>query len=155
MKFAVRILAVLAFASALFAVDVTPGTWKLNVSKSKSAPNRPLAKAVTAVVVAQGDNYEVTITGTDPDGKTISQKYLWPMKGGPISYIEGAPPAGVSTTVKSIDDYTSDNTTTRDGKEVQTIHNVVSRNGKTLRRTLKGIDPQGKSYKTLEVYDKQ
>ena len=155
MKLAIRILAVLAFASALFAADLNPGTWKLNVSKSKSTPNRPLPKAETAVVVAQGDHYEVIVSGTEADGRALSVKYDQPMKGGRLSYSEGGPPAGASTNAKRVDDYTIDFTTTRDGKDLQTIHSVIRRDGKTLRRTARGIDPQGKSYKRSEVWDKE
>ena len=155
MKLAVRTLTALAFASALFAADLNPGVWKLNVSKSKSTPNRPLPKTGTAVVTAQGDHYEVITTGTEADGRAISAKFDWPMKGGPLSYSEGGPPAGASTNAKRVDDYTTDFTTTRDGKDLETIHSVISRDGKTLRRTARGTDRQGKSYESSQVWEKE
>jgi hypothetical protein len=85
----------------------------------------------------------------------MAVKYTFPKKGGPIAYTEGGPPSGVSTTVKRTDDYTTDSTTTQDGKVISTVHTVVSKDGKTLTRTVKGIDAQGNPVDRVEVYDRQ
>jgi hypothetical protein len=42
-----------------------------------------------------------------------------------------------------------------EGKQIATMHKVVSKDGKTLRITIKGIDPQGKPFEELRVYDRQ
>ena len=57
--------------------------------------------------------------------------------------------------MKRADEYTLDFTTARDGKDVQTMRVAVSRDGRTMQRTVKGTDPQGKSFEVLEVYDRQ
>jgi hypothetical protein len=153
MKLTIRALAALAFAGALFAADPVAGTWTLNTSKSKPAPGLAFPAAATAMIVAQGDIYEISGTQEYADGRTVSAKITVPIKGGPIANPEAVP--GVSTSMKRADEYTLNFTTARDGKDVQTMRVAVSRDGKTMQRTIKGTDPQGKSFEVLEVYDRQ
>jgi hypothetical protein len=143
----------LGLVGSLLAADPFVGTFKLNLAASKWPSSPP--KELTAVYASQGDGYLVTRMGTDADGKPISLKYTFPKKGGPVAATEGGPPSGVSTTVKKTDDYTTDGTTTQDGKVIQTVHTVVSKDGKTLTRTVKGIDAQGNPVDRVEVYDRQ
>ena len=112
-------------------------------------------KELTVVVALQGDGYLVTGTGTDADGKPTAVKYTFPKNGGPIVYSEGGPPSGISTTLKKTDDYTLDGTTMQDGKVIQTVHSVLSKDGKTATRTVKGTDAQGNRIDRVEVYDRQ
>jgi hypothetical protein len=143
----------LGLVGSLLAADPFVGTFKLNLAESKW-PSSPL-KELTIVVSSQGDEYLVTGTGTDAAGKPISVKYTFPKKGGPVTYTEGGPPSGISTTIKKTDDYTLDSTTTQDGKVISTTHYVVSKDGKTSTRTVKGTDAQGNSFDRVEVYDRQ
>jgi hypothetical protein len=85
----------------------------------------------------------------------MAVKYTFPKKGGPVAYTEGGPPSGTSTTVKKTEDYTLDSTTTQDGKVIATAHTVVSKDGKTSTRTVKGTDAQGNTVERVEVYDRQ
>jgi hypothetical protein len=153
MKLTLRALAALAFAGALFAADPVAGTWTLNTSKSKPALGLAFPAAATAMIVAQGDIYEISGTQVYADGRTVSAKITVPINGGPIANPEAVP--GVSTSMKRADEYTLDFTTARDGKDVQTMRVAVSRDGRTMQRTVKGTDPQGKSFEVLEVYDRQ
>src|SRR5579862_8130754 len=91
-----------------------PGTWKLNVAKSKPSPR--LSKESTAVVEERGNDFSVTVTGIGADGKPFSEKYTYPKKGGPVNFSEGGPRNDVSVVCKIIDDHTWENTQTRDGK---------------------------------------
>jgi hypothetical protein len=134
------------------AADPFVGTFKLNLAASKWPSSPP--KELTAVVASQGDDYLVTRTGTDADGKPISLKYTYPKKGGPVAVTEGAQ-SGASATTKKTDDYTWDATIMQDGKVIQTVHTVMSKDGKTLTRTIKGTDAQGKTVDHVEVYDRQ
>jgi hypothetical protein len=143
----------LGLVGSLWAADPFVGTFKLNLAASKWPSSPP--KELTAVVASQGDDYLVTRTGTDADGKPISLKYTYPKKGGPVAVTEGGPQSGTSATVKKTDDYTSDGTIMQDGKVIQAVHTVVSKDGKTLTRTIKGTDAQGKPVDRVEVYDRQ
>jgi hypothetical protein len=80
-------------------------------------------------------------------------KYTLPLKGGAVSYTEGAPP--VTATTKRVNANTIDSTSSLNGKEVGTTHSVVSADGKTLTRAVKGVDAQGKPFHNTEVYDRQ
>ena len=147
-------LTLLSFTGTVLAADVFSGTWKLNVAKSKFAAGTEV-KEVTVVVAEQGANLEVAATGTTGDGKPISVKYTIPVKGGAVSYTEGAPPSGATATVKRVNASTIDSTSSLNGKEVGSTHTVVSDDGKTLTRVVKGVDAQGKAFQNTEVYERQ
>ena len=147
-------LAVLSFVGLLWAADAFTGTWKMNVAKSTFAKGKEV-KELTATVVEQGDNAMVTVKGTGGDGKAISVKYTASLKGGPITYTEGGPPAGTSVVSKRVNPNTLDSTSTMNGKQVGTSHAVVSADGKTLTLTRKGVDDKGKAVEGLEVYNRQ
>ena len=143
----------LGLVGSLLAADPFVGTFKLNLAKSKWPSSPP--KELTVVVASQGDDYLVTGTGTDADGKPTAVKYTFPKKGGPIAYTEGGPPSGTSETIKKIDDYTLNGTYTRGGKVVETVHVLVTKDGKTVTATVKGTDAQGNPLDHVEVYDRQ
>ncbi len=144
-------LALLAFATPLFASDPYVGTWTLNQAKTKyvtgSAP-----KDVTVVVVQQGKNYLVTATGAGSDGSPIAVKYTIPVSGGSGTVQQGNFDAVMS---KRIDAYTRDNTFMKDGKELRTRHQVVSKDGKTMTSTVKGVDSAGNPVEGDDVFDKK
>jgi hypothetical protein len=142
-------LSLFLLAGSLFAADPFVGTWKLNVAKSKHGGGPLPAAKEEAIVVAVADGqFTVTVTGTAVDGSPISMKYTVPRTGGPVQFLEGGPPpgSGIASTLakRKADSNTVDSTDTKDGKVSETSHTVVSADGKSLRGTAKGIDPQGK-----------
>jgi hypothetical protein len=147
-------LTLVCFTGALLAADVFTGTWKLNVAKSKFATGTE-PKDITAVVAEQGANLAVTVKGTAGDGKPISVKYTVPVKGGAVSYTEGAPATGATVMAKRPNASTMDSASSVNGKEVGSTHAVVSADGKTLTRVVKGMDAQGKAFQNTEVYERQ
>jgi hypothetical protein len=147
-------LTLVSFSGVLLAADVFTGTWKLNVAKSKFAAGTE-AKEVTAVIAEQGANLEVTVKGTAGDGKPIAVKYTFPAKGGAVSYTEGAPATGATVTAKRVNPNTIDSASSLNGKEVGSTHAVVSADGKTVTRVVKGMDAQGKAFQNTEVYERQ
>lgn len=147
-------LALVGFTGTLLAADAFTGTWKLNVAKSKFAPGTEV-KELTAVVAEEGENLMVTVKGTSGDGTPVSIKYSLPMKGGAVSYSEGAPTTGATASAKRVNATTIDGTNSLNGKQVGSTHSVVSADGKTLTRVVKGMDAQGKPFQNTEVYEKQ
>ena len=147
-------LAVLSSIGLLWAADAFTGTWKMNVAKSTFAKGKEV-KELTATVVEQGANAMVTAKGTGADGKAISTKYSAPLKGGPVTYTEGGPPAGPTVVGKRVDANTLDSTATMNGKQVGTTHAVVSADGQTLTLTRTGVDEKGKATKGVEVLTRQ
>ena len=145
------LIVILAVAIPLFAADLFVGTWKLDPAKSKyTAGSAP--KDVTLVIEEQGDNYQVTATGSYADGSPISVKYTVPKAGGTGTAQEGP---FDNVTSKRISARARENTYSKDGK--QTISRLidVSQDGKTMRITVKGIDPQGKPLTGTDVLNKQ
>jgi hypothetical protein len=152
-----------AFSSASLALFVSPllaqndpwvGTWKLNVAKSRytgtSAP-----KSETRTIVAQGDGYQVTYKGIAADGSRISYS-LTSNFDGKDSPISGTAPFGADTiATKRVDPYTITSVIKKAGKEIRTVVNVVSKDGKVTTQTGKGTNEQGQPISYKAVWDRQ
>jgi hypothetical protein len=148
--YVIAMLAV-ALATPLFAADPFAGTWKLDPAKSNyTAGSAP--KDVTLVVEEQADNYQVTATGTYADGSPISVKYTIP-KGGGTGTVQDGPFDAVTS--KRVSARARENTYTKNGKQTMSRRVVVSRDGKTLRNTVKGTGPQGTPVAGVDVFNKQ
>lgn len=145
-------LVLLAFATPLLAAD-NPfvGTWTRNAAKSKYTTGAQ-PKSVTIVIEQQGDNLQVTATGTGSDGTPVSVKYTVPIKGG-----AGTVQAGDfdAISAKQISANVRENTYSKDGKEIRTRRQMVSKDGKTMTSTIKGTGTDGKPAAGTDVYDKQ
>jgi hypothetical protein len=156
MRKAMLLLAVLGLVGSLWAADPNVGTWKLNLAKSKLPPSAEAPpKEETQVVQEVGDEMQVTVTGIRTDGSSISSKHSNPKNGGVVTYQQGAPPAAYSaiyTLIAPGDSYT---TIMQDGKQIAVVHAVVSKDGKTNRWTITGMDAKGKPIEGLEIWDKQ
>ena len=148
------LFAMLAFASTLFAADPFVGTWKLDPSKSKHSGSAPNAKEATIVIEEQGDNYQVTVTGTNSDDSPLSVKYTVPIKGG-TGQVEASGDVFDAVSSKRIKSNQRENTYMKGGKNTGTRRSVVSKDGKTLTNTFKGIDAQGNPVTSIQVFDKQ
>ena len=143
--------ALFAVAGTLYAADPFEGTWKLNPAKSKFTEGAA-PKEETIVVALQGDDYLVTLTGTDATGKPISTKYSAPINGGEGKILDG-PYDAISS--KHIDSNTREVTLMKGGKEVRSSHGVVAKDGKSIRLTVKATDADGKPIVGTIVFDKQ
>jgi alkanesulfonate monooxygenase SsuD/methylene tetrahydromethanopterin reductase-like flavin-dependent oxidoreductase (luciferase family) len=155
MRKVMLLLAVLGLVGSLWGADPSVGTWKLNIAKSKSAPSTEAAvKEEMAVIREVGDQWEITFTGKRVDGSSISIKASRPKQGGVVKFLTGGSEGEQSfdTVVARGDWY---HTSLRNGKQVEVIHGIVSKDGKTMRQITKGTDAQGKAYETVEVYEKQ
>jgi hypothetical protein len=151
MRKLISALALFAFAGALFGETPFAGTWKLDSAKTKYTAGQP-PKDVTIVIEEQGDNLLVTGTGTNSDGSPLSVKYTVPTNGGEAK-IESGP--WDSITSKRINANERENHYSKNGKEVSTRRIVVAKNGKTMRSTVKGMNPTGDTVAGTDVFQKQ
>ena len=129
------------------------GTWKLNVAKSKFTGRQP--KSETRTEVAQGDGFKVTYEGIAADGSPISWGYTTNLDGkdAPIS---GRQPNGVDTVaVTRVDANTRTAVEKKAGKTLYTVRGVVSKDGKILTQTGKGMNGEGQPISYTAVWDKQ
>jgi hypothetical protein len=145
------LLILLVFATPLFAADPFAGTWTLNTAKTKYTTGTP-AKNATLVIEEQGTNLQTTVTGTSSDGSPISAKFTVPISGGKGTVQEGD---FNGITSKRVSANVRDNSYTKDGKEIRTRHIVISKDGKTMKTKVKGMNPGGNQVEGTDVYDKQ
>ena len=158
MKKAMLFLTMFGCACFAWAVHPFAGTWKLNVAKSKPAAGQTIpVKEMTVICKEVGTDLETVFTGTGPDGKPFEYKFTNPQLGGVL----GAGPAAQSPAEASFIVITVMNpsdiygTSIEKGKQVEVSHTVVSRDGKTMTRTVKGMNAQGKTTESLQVFEKQ
>ena len=152
----------LAFGCLLFGADnAFVGTWKMNAAKSSAMQfdngkliKKSEIKDSVLTVTVEGDTTTVRGHGTT-GGQSSSLALTMPTAGGPLSYTEGAPPAGIADTLKTIDDRTEEIISTMNGKVVLNTRVAVSANHKTMTLTESGMDEKGKPFKTVAVYDRQ
>ena len=133
------------------------GTWKLNAAASKYTTG-VAPKEITATIQMLGDQDQVTENGTAADGSHISLKYAFPDKGGPGKVLAGgnlakSPFDGVSG--KRIEDDTFEVSFMKRGKEMLQNQFVVSKDGKTLRETVRGFVPLGNPVSGVLVWERQ
>jgi len=127
------------------------GTWKLNPAKCKFTAGAP-PKEETFTVQLVGDHDQMTANGTAADGSAISLKFEVPAKGG-VGKILAGPFDGISA--KMIDENAMKTSYMKGGKEIRTNQTTVSKDGKTMRVTIKGTDAQGKPAAGVLVFEKQ
>jgi hypothetical protein len=143
--------AVCLFSAALVAADNPfAGTWKLNTSESKSAPGTAL-KELTVTFEPVGDQWKRVATGIDADGKPINQNstIAWDGKDHPIDE------PGITVAVTQVNDRTLNARVKREGAVIDSIHAVISKNGKTMTVSEKGQDQNGRKLDNVEVFEKQ
>ena len=152
----VSVLALSLVASGTLLAQENPfvGTWKLNVAKSKFAGSQP-PKSETRSEVAKGSGETVTYEGIAADGSPISYSYTTNLDGkdAPIS---GTHPFGSDTlAVTRVDANTRTVVEKKTGKTLFTARGTVSKDGKTLTQTFKGVNGEGQPINVTTVWDKQ
>src|SRR5262245_19862383 len=152
----VAFLAMCLFAtsslSSFAQTDPIIGTWKLNLAKSKFSPGPP-PKSQTLTYEAVGQGYKVTNKGTDAEGKPIDSQFTANFDG--KDYPVSGNPDYDMTTLKRIDAYKTESTKKKAGKVVVTTIRVVSKDGKTLTITEKGVNAKGEKFSSIVVFEKQ
>jgi hypothetical protein len=152
------IATVLAVSSALGqqgGKDVWLGTWKLNVEKSKADPADLLPKSQTLRIEnVPGGGQRHTTDAVSLDGKPLHSERTFTSDGADVP-VEGAG-AGVTNSLRRVDDHSFKITVKRDGKVMFNARAVVSSDGKTLTTTLTGTPADGrKASSAVYVYEKQ
>src|SRR4051812_43176582 len=132
------------------------GTWKLDPAKSKlTTYPKSIKESTVTIREVPPQAMEVAIKGTAVDGTSVSRRWTTAVDGGPTTYLEGGPPAGVSESTTVTGDKVRDTTMTRDGKTLATMHIVLSEDGKSMTTRTKGVTVDGQPLDTSGFYDKQ
>ena len=154
------LLAVFGLAGSLWAADPIVGTWKLNLKKSKISPNGPaiqkeqIPKEMTETYrELSNGRIELTVKDTAIDGSSEMSVFTYPIQGGIVEVKNGDTSRSyVQTRIAPGEWYV---TVLEDGKQIRTRHKKISKDGKTMRQTYRGLYYEGKPFELLQVFDKQ
>ena len=131
------------------------GKWKINLAKTKyNAGTAPKNQVITYQMV--GDALRLTAEIDNAQGhqtNTYTAKYDG--KDYPFTSSAKDAVAGQTVRLKRIDANTTQRTTYFNGKQIGTVTEVVSKDGKTLTRTQKGVNVQGQPIDNVQLLDKQ
>jgi hypothetical protein len=151
MRKVLLVLAFCGFAASLWAADPFVGTWKMNPTKSTFI-GQPVNN-YTVIIEAQGNGLKLIQDRVEADGKVTHIEFTakydgkdYPLTGNPdadtVSYTK--PNANTTEYVYK-----------KNGKEVYDGRAVVSKDGKTMTRTLKGKNAQGQDFTYSMFLEKQ
>ena len=150
------LMTLVVLSMTLWATDSSIGTWKRNIEKSKANPpnNNPITNN-TMVREANGpDGVKVTNTGLRKDGAQVKWSYTAKYDGKEVAVVGDAP--FDMLTLKQIDAHSYAQSARKKGGKYNTTGRVViSKDGKTLTLTTKGMNADGQPYSQTIVYDKQ
>jgi hypothetical protein len=132
--------------------DQWVGTWKLDAAKSKFSP-APGPKSITVVVAKAGAGLKFTATSVGADGQTTTSEYTSMLDGKDVAVTGSADYDMVS--VKMLNPTTRHMVRKKGGKEVQTVHSVLSKDGKHYTSTMTGTNAKGQKVSSTVVFDKQ
>jgi hypothetical protein len=136
--------------------DPQIGTWELNLAKSTFSPGPPPRKQ-TLTYQAQGHGLTAVLLlqGVDAAGKPIN-----PDASNLVITFDGkdhpTPSANYEVSAwKRVSANEYEVTRKRTGRVVLTSTHIVSKDGKTMTITTKGVDANGHPIDNIRVYDKQ
>ena len=147
---AVAITLAVALAGTAFAQ--APGTWKLNLEKSKFQQGKA-PKSTTLVYEAAGEGIKVTVDQVPADGPAIHYTVTANYDGKDVPVVGN--PSGDMVARTRVNATTTKLVNKKDGNIVSTATLVVSPDGKTLTITTAGKDAKGQTIDNVAVYDKQ
>jgi hypothetical protein len=142
-------------STLLWAADPFVGTWKLNPAKSKYSGGPREIKDATVIVDEQGENYQVTVSGSYADGSPLSVKYTIPVSGGAGQVQDGGNGMFDAVTSKRTSSTERETTYMKGGKDAGTRRSVLSKKGKRMTNTFKGTNAEGSPVTSVQVFDKQ
>lgn len=134
------------------ALAQSPGTWKLNLSKSKYTQG-PAPKSTTIKYETVGAGYRATVDTVAADGSVVHYTYTanYDGKDTPVT---GNPSADTNSRTR-INASTTKGVAKKGGEVMTNATYVVSSDGKTLTITTSGKDAKGQPLSSVAVYDKQ
>lgn len=139
---------------ALAQGEVRVGTWELNLAKSTFSPGPPPLKQ-TITFRSAGPQWIALLQGLDASGKPINPDMnnlaiTFDGRDHPTSSIDYD-----TTAWKRSSGNTYEVIRKKAGKVVLTSTNEISRDGKTMTITTKGINANGQTVHNVRVYDRQ
>jgi hypothetical protein len=128
------------------------GTWKLNLSRSKHSPGPP-PKSVTLKWEAVTGGLKLTTDAVSAEGETTHTE-TFEASDGREGDVEGAE-TPTTRALKRINDRTYEEVDRNNRKIMMSRRLQISRDGKTLTVTDKGVTDLGQAVNNVLVYEKQ
>ena len=144
------LLAVFGLAGSLWAADPIFGTWKLNFEKSTPMQAGNESPDEILEVYQEMENGQIELV-RKPFGTVLT----WPVQGGMVNVKAMKGDSSRSFVQTRISPYELCITVLRDGKQIGNRLKKISKDGKTMRQTLRILNNEGKLIEALEVYEKQ
>ena len=148
------IIIMLSLPGTVWATDPIIGTWKLNIEKSKFPSTQAAPKEQTETYRELDDGQiELTYQNIEKDGSSTLLVETYPVQGGMAKVLKSDFPFSFVQTRIAQDEWLV--TYLIDGKQFITRHKKISKDGKTLVQTIKGIDNDGQPIDVLLILEKQ
>ncbi len=148
----IAVVVLAGFELAAQATDPIVGTWELNVAKSKHSPG-PAPKSETRTYVVAGPDIKATSKGVDSTGKPTTAE--WTVNYDGKDRPQSGDPDADMLSVKRVDAFTTEFTEKRAGKVVITGTRTISKDGKVMTITAKGINARGQTVNDVKVFEKR
>ena len=156
MRKIILMLLVFSFPGSLWAADPLIGTWKTNIEKSSfPAEQRGIKEDINTYREIEDDLIELSIKTINPDGSLYTALWTWPKQGGFAKCLSRNLEEGVIYVQTFIEPGHWCVCIMKDGKQIARYHKVVSKDGKTMRQTLTGIDGEGRPVNIIKVLERQ
>lgn len=133
------------------------GTWHLDTVQSTWLPNQVPSKVQTETYRhIDGHRIEMTARRTRVDGSSRYARYSFPAEGGMmrVEQGEGFDPKDSFLTVR-LSAYEWISVYLTDGRQTETRYKVISKDGMTIRHTLRTVDKQGNPVESVQVFQKR
>lgn len=132
--------------------DLHAGTWVLNVGKSTYDPGPP-PRSQVRTYTAHGGGIKAVIETVQPLGIKTRSEYsgLFDGKDNPL---KGNADADAISLVR-IDAWTFEATLKKGGKVTVVVRNTVSKDGKTMTASAKGVGARGQPVRSTAVFVRQ
>jgi hypothetical protein len=140
------------FAQVASTSDPMPGTWLLDLTKSRFSPG-PAPKSQAATLTAVDGGIRVVADRVEADGKTTH--FEWTAKFDGKDYPVTGDPGRDAVSVKKTDRYTLEITNKKAGKVTSLLQAVYTPDGKSRTETTTGTTPQGVKIENVAVWTKQ
>ena len=124
------------------AADPIIGKWKLDVGSSKFVVAAPREQTEVYRETDSGE-IEMRLTRVQGQGKSTTTTLMWPSSGGAVHDTDGHLPKEQTLVATSVRPGEWFVTYMRNGKQYLVMHKLISKDGKTMRRTIKGLDAHG------------
>ncbi len=154
--FVAAVIIAVGITSPALAQDAHVGTWKQNFAKSKQDPPRigPQPQGITRTYEMFGDGLKATLVTVSAEGKITTATYSAHFDGKDYPYAGN--PIIETIALKRVDNYSFESVNKKAGKVIATGTNVVSKDGKTMTYTSKGVNAQGQPItSSIQVFEKQ